>query len=201
MKNILKAASLILVLLILNACNSAPTDCDKIGKSWALYNSDQTSLTFCYKKSWGIPELKETLPAPGMQEGSAYYISFKDAVNNIPKIKYTSPDFKILGDSDIGPEVDWAKIDFEKTSENLAGLFKLGMPEEESPVAEKITISGYDALRVHRTYFSPFDEEKIFQVDYYLPGVRIKGQKYNLRIFSSEDLENEVGEMVESMKI
>ena len=176
-------------------------DCNKLGSSWTQFSNSRTSLLFCYKNSWGGTELKETGISPGARVGTMYYISFSDApaqpsVNNnpYPLISYSTLDFQTLGDSDVGPGMDWSALDFSKSETELARLFP-----DENATARKLIVNGKQILKVNRDFIEPLSQERITPLDYFMPNTIINGTSYNLHIIGSPEQEADLDKLLESM--
>ncbi|HBD05199.1 TPA: hypothetical protein DCZ32_01950, partial [Candidatus Uhrbacteria bacterium] len=146
-------------------------------------------------------ELKETGISPEAMVGTIYYISFSDApaqplVNNnpYPLISYSTLDFQTLGDSDVGPGMDWKALDFSKSETELALLFP-----NENATAQKLTVNGKQILKVNRDLIEPLSGERITPLDYFMPDVVINGATYNLHIIGSPEQEADLDKLLESM--
>ncbi len=52
--------------------SSAPVlaDCSSLDDSWAIFQSTESSLSFCYKAAWGAPIIKETSSSPKIRSGT-----------------------------------------------------------------------------------------------------------------------------------
>lgn len=170
-------------------------DCSKLGSSWTLFSSSGTSLSFCYKTSWGGTKLKETEMSPEARIGTIYYISFSKSVNNYPLISYSTPDFQKLGDSDVPEIIDWKALDFNKSETELARL----LPSDENAAAQKVIINGKQVLKAHSDFISPLSQTRIQSVRYFLPDVTINGENYNLSVLGSPEQEVDLDKLLESM--
>ena len=169
-------------------------DCSKLGSSWTPFSNNGTSLSFCYKNSWGATELKETGTSPEARVGTVYYISFSKSVNNYPLISYSTLNFQRLGDSDVPPVINWKTLDFSKSETELARLFT-----DENATAQKLTINSKQVLRVKRNFIEPLSQERITPLDYFMPNVVINGATYNLHIIGSPEQETDLDKLLESM--
>jgi hypothetical protein len=169
-------------------------DCNKLGSSWMLFSNSGTSLSFCYKTSWGTTELKETGISPEARKGTAYDISFSKPVNNYTLISYSTLDFQRLGDSDVPPVIDWKALDFSKNEIELARLFR-----NENATAQKLTVNGKQVLKVNRDFIEPLSQERITPLDYFMPNVVLNGTTYNLHIIGSPEQETDLEKLLDSM--
>lgn len=165
----------------------AVADCSDLDDSWSLFFSSETSLSFCYKKDWGETKFKASGLSPEVQVGEVYYVSFSKSINNSPLVRYQTPDFQRLGDSDVPPGIDWTKLDFNKSDEELAELFS-----GENPTLEKMEVNGKAVLKVHKDFIEPLSQERITPVEYFMPNVTISGNSYNLQIFGSSEIESDL---------
>jgi hypothetical protein len=168
-------------------------DCSKIGSSWALFSNNGTSLSFCYKTSWGSTELKETGISPAARKGTVYYVSFSKSINNYPLISYSTLDFQKTGDNDVPAIIDWKALDFNKSETELARLFS------ENATAQKITVNDKQVLKAHSNFIEPLSQERVKSVDYFVPNIVINGTTYNLHILGSSEQEADLDKLLESM--
>ncbi|HBD05208.1 TPA: hypothetical protein DCZ32_01995 [Candidatus Uhrbacteria bacterium] len=176
-------------------------DCSELGSSWTQFSNSGTSLSFCYRTSWGTTELKETRISPEAKVGTIYYISFSDApaqplVNNnpYPLIGYSTLDFQSLGDSDVGPGMDWKALDFSKSETELALLFR-----NQNATVQKLTVNGKQVLKVHSDSIEPLSQKRVTPLNYFMPNVVINGTTYNLHINGSPEQEADLDKLLGSM--
>jgi hypothetical protein len=169
--------------------------CGELDDSWALFQSDQTSLSFCYEKSWGKPSVKETSISPEARVGTIYHISFSASDNNQPLISYSTPNYQRTGDSDVPRLIDWSQLDFSKSTTELAQL----LPDSENSKAEKIIVNGKQVLKVYRDFLAMETEERITQFAYFMPDVIINGETYNLHITCSPSQEKQVDTLLQDL--
>lgn len=170
-------------------------DCSDLGSTWTLFSDEETTLSFCYKKSWGSTKLKESGISPEAKTGTIYYVSFTKSVNNYPLVSYSTPDFLKLGDSDTPMVIDWQALDFSKSDSELVKLFR-----GENATVQKLTVNGKQVLKVHRDFVEPLSQERITPVDYFMPNVTINGETYNLHIIGSLEQESDMDLMLDSIR-
>ncbi len=176
--------------------------CGKIDSSLALYSNSTTSLSFCYKTSWGVPTVKETEISPESKIGTKYYISFIKLVNgklvyDSPSISYSTLDFQLTGDRDGSPLMmgKWDTLNFSASETELAKLFV-----NQNAVVQKLTTSNsVQAFKVKLDYIEPLSEERITPVHYLIPNIIINETKYNLHIVGSLEQEADLDKLLESM--
>ncbi len=179
---------------------SQPLDkCGKIDSSLALFSDSTTSLSFCYKASWGTPEVKESTTSPESKIGTVYYISFTKIVNknrvyDSPLINYSTLDFELTGDRDGSPFMGWSEIDFDDNEAELVKLFP-----NQNAVVQKLIVNNRQALKVKSDFIHPLSEERITPLDYFMPNVVINGTAYNLHIIGSSEQETDLDKLLESM--
>lgn len=171
------------------------TDCNKLGSSWTLSSNSGTSLSFCYKTSWGTSDLKETSISPEARKGTIYYISFSKSVYNYPLISYSTLDFQKLGDSDVPLVIDWKALDYSKSETELARLF----PNENATV-QKINVNGKQILKVNRDFVEPLSQKRVTPLDYFMPNIIINGTAYNFHMIGSPEQEADLEKLLESME-
>ncbi len=170
-------------------------DCSKLDSSWKLFSNSGTSLSFCYKTTWGSTTLKETSRSPEARVGTIYHISFSKSVGNYPLISYSTLDFKRLGASDVPEVMDWKSLDFSKNEIELARL----LPADQNATAQKLTVNGKQVLKTHSDFIEPLAQERVKSVDYFMPNVIISGATYNLHILGSPEQEADLDKLLESM--
>ena len=179
--------------------NSVPevtnvADCRKIGDSWDLFSSKETSLNFCYPNSWGQAEFKETSISPQLRNGTQYHISFSESINNQPLISFSTLDFQRLGPSDALPPVNWSAIDFNKTASDLDQIF----PNENSKT-KKLIINGKQVLKVYRDFMDPLSQIRLENMNYFIPQVEISTIMYNLHILGSMEQESDLDKLLNTI--
>jgi len=177
-------------------------DCSKLGSAWTAFLSDETSLTFCYRFSWGNPEIAETGTNPSMRTGMVHHVSFPDAPhqpsvngNRYPHISYSTLDFQILGDGDVPPILDWKELDFGKSEGDLAGLFS-----ETDAIVKKLSVNGKQVLQVKRDYIGRLSQEHVTPLHYFIPNVVINGTAHNVHVIGAVEQEEDLDLLVESMR-
>ncbi len=172
-------------------------DCSGLGDSWisSVWKGNDP-LAFCYKTTWGTPELKDSSISPEARIGQIYYVTFSKADGNSPLLGYSTLDFQKLGDSDVSEIANWDAIDFSKSEAELAELF----PENENPVVEKIVINDKQILKVSTDYISSFTQEHIQTIYYLAPKVSINGTDYNLFALGGISIESDLKKVMESMR-
>lgn len=179
---------------------SQPLDtCGKIDSSLALFSDSTTSLSFCYKISWGTPKIEKSGVSPEAQIGTIYHITFTKIVNknrvyDSPSISYSTLDFELTGDRDGSPFMGWSKIDFNINETELAKLFP-----NQNAVVQKIIVNNKQALKVKSDFVHPLSEERITPLDYFIPHVIINETAYNLHIIGSSEQETDLDKLIESI--
>ena len=177
-------------------------DCSKLGSPWTRFENSGTSLSFCYKNSWGSPQLKQETLDPRGGKGSQWFITFPSAPrvksvlgNQYPLINYESLDFQLTGDTDGTPFSAWASIDFNKSGSELARL----LFSNENAAVKKLTVNGKQVLKVKSDLIEPLSQERITPLDYFIPNVVINGTTYNLHIIGGVEQEADLDKLLESM--
>lgn len=178
-----------------NQVTRSIADCSNLDESWALFQSDETSISFCYQNEWGVPTVKKSGLRPEVEEGTKYYISFPNSINNNPLITYATLDHKRLGDSDVAPLIEWNSLDFSKDSSELAKLVFFS----ENATAEKLTINDKQVLKVHMDFIEPLSQERVTPVEYFMPNVNISANMYNLHVICSVDQEEKIDVLLKSL--
>jgi len=172
-------------------------DCTNLDNSWSLFQSNKTSLSFCYKQAWGTPELKEGPVSKESYEGEIWFISFSKSTNDYPLIRYRSKDFHMIGDTKNQSlsGAFFANPDFSKSESELARLFL-----NTNATAQKLIINGQQVLKVKRNFIDPVSYDHIQSLDYFIPNVAINGTMYNLDMSGLSEQESDLGKLLESMR-
>ncbi|MDO8435616.1 MAG: hypothetical protein Q7S89_02975 [bacterium] len=138
----------------------APADCSLLGSPWTTFAPESYSLSFCYKKTWGTPELKE-IDTKEEHTGTKWQVKF-------PQVPYLSvafetPDFLIPA-----PEAQT----FEKLYTALKKEFE-DLKDTEVAISSRtihtLTVHGKDALRVYRNEVNPKTRVRTKSVQYLIP--------------------------------
>lgn len=161
-------------------------DCKSLGDSWELFQSNEASLTFCYKKDWGNPIIDISEPrndSPYVQTGTSHGISFSNG--GFPVIEYSTLDYLAKG-PDMHSQ-NWDKIAATMSNPKSS----LG------DATERIVVNGKQALKVRGLQ----QGEGFYSIDYFVPKVSIGGRIYNLNIRYLPDIEKETDMLVRSMDI
>ncbi len=179
-----------------NKQDKAIVNCEDLGEDWTLFNSDNTTLSFCYQPAWGRPMLKEIEIDPRARVGTMYYVDFvnlrdKDRV----LISYSTPDFEKTGSRDTSNVTDWSKLDFNEDSAQMVQL----LSDSENAKGVKLMINNKQVFKMYQEVVFLGEEKKTGILEYFMPNVNIDGNLYNLSIKSSASMENEADKLLESL--
>ncbi len=163
--------------------NGALNNCNQVDEDWISFKSDQTTLSFCYPEVLGVTSLQEITSAEAMQNGIINHITFNDAENNLPRISYSTLDYRIVTETDDG----------EGVGEYLQDYFTRMVAE--SSENQIITIGDNKVYKLYSSGRSLITGQNEEIIDYFVRNVMIDGTMSNFRVIGSPEQE----EMIESL--
>lgn len=148
-------------------------DCSLLGNPWISFAPESYSLSFCYKNTWGAPELKE-FDIKEEHTGTKWRVTF-------PKVSYLSvafetPDFALTS-------AEGVALTFEKQYAELKKEYA-ELKDVDTAFAlrkiETLTVRSKDALRVYRNEVNAKTRLRTKSVQYFIPSA-INGE-YHLSV-------------------